>query len=234
MGRGGVVLGLVLLGLVIVLGLLLAYYYVELVVGPSPLKPERNADAAAPEPDGRPLQSRCLSEHVGVAGLGRTLPGSMSTVNSSSTGRRAVVLAGRYWSQPASSPAPQQRMFRPPRRLVSSNTAGDGSKTAAWAQLQEDAAAPLTTQDRHVRSHRTLIYRDVKAFLKEVGGDPREARYWLTQFQRASAAHAPAFAVLEVNQKVWVLLKYTTSAFKEPILTTKKRNNVVVPLIIPL
>ena len=122
-------------------------------------------------------------------------------MNSSSTGRRAVVLAGRYWSQPASSPAPQRRMFRPPRRLVSSNAAGDGSKTVAWAQLQEDATGPLTTQDRHLRSHRTLIYRDVKAFLKEIGGDPREARYWLTQFQRASAAHAPAFAVLEVNSE---------------------------------
>ncbi|XP_059927259.1 N-acetylglutamate synthase, mitochondrial [Gadus macrocephalus] len=127
----------------------------------------------------------------------------MSTVNSSSTGRRAVVLAGRYWSQPACSPAPQRRMFRPPRRLVSSNAAGDGSKTVAWAQLQEDATGPLTTQDRHLRSHRTLIYRDVKAFLKEIGGDPREARYWLTQFQRASAAHAPAFAVLELDHSVF-------------------------------
>ncbi|CAL8275218.1 unnamed protein product [Lota lota] len=127
----------------------------------------------------------------------------MSTMNSSSTGRRAVVLAGRYWSKPASSPAPQGGMFRPPQRLVSSNTAGDASKTVAWAQLQEDATNSLTTKDRHVLSNRTLIYRDVKAFLNEVGGDPREARYWLTQFQRATSPHAPAFAVLELDHSVF-------------------------------
>uniref|UniRef100_H3D0R6 N-acetylglutamate synthase, mitochondrial n=1 Tax=Tetraodon nigroviridis TaxID=99883 RepID=H3D0R6_TETNG len=45
---------------------------------------------------------------------------------------------------------------------------------------------------------RNLIYRDVRAFLSEVGGDPREARYWLTQFQSATATQSPAFAVLEV------------------------------------
>lgn len=54
-----------------------------------------------------------------------------------------------------------------------------------------------------MRSNRTLIYRDVKAFLSEVGGDPREARYWLTQFQRATSPQAPAFAVLELDHSVF-------------------------------
>lgn len=51
--------------------------------------------------------------------------------------------------------------------------------------------------------NRTLVSRDVKAFLNEVGGDPREARYWLTQFLRASSAQAPAFAVLELDHSVF-------------------------------
>ncbi|CAL8301515.1 unnamed protein product [Merluccius merluccius] len=127
----------------------------------------------------------------------------MSAVHSSVSGRLAAVLSGRYWTQSASppglrAPAPRRRMSScPPRRAASSSAADSGRQPAAWAQ-QEDLA-----RDRHARSNRTLIYRDVKAFLKEVGGDPREARYWLTQFQRASSPQAPAFAVLELDHSVF-------------------------------
>lgn len=125
-------------------------------------------------------------------------------MNGSSSGLRVVVLAGRYWSKPASPPGlstqgpdpPQRKVFRSLRRSVSSNAADNGSRPAAWPQ--EDP-----TRDRHVLPNRPLIYRDVKAFLSEVGGDPREARYWLTQFQRATSPPTPAFAVLELDHSVF-------------------------------
>lgn len=85
--------------------------------------------------------------------------------------------------------------------MASSDAAGTGGKTAALAQ--QEHLGYFSTADRHVQANRNLIYRDVKAFLNEVGGDPREARYWLTQFQRATSAQSPAFAVFEVDSSVF-------------------------------
>lgn len=128
---------------------------------------------------------------------------NMAKVNSSSSGCRAVVMAGKYLSSP-SPPAltrgsghRQRRMFGPQPRMMSSELAGAGGKTAASAQQEHSGF--FSAKDRHVLANRNLIYRDVKAFLNEVGGDPREARYWLTQFQRATSGQSPAFAILEVR-----------------------------------
>uniref|UniRef100_A0A665V1H4 N-acetylglutamate synthase, mitochondrial n=1 Tax=Echeneis naucrates TaxID=173247 RepID=A0A665V1H4_ECHNA len=131
----------------------------------------------------------------------------MAKVHGGSSGCRAVVLAGKYLSSSSlpvmsrTSGQRQRRMFGPHRRMVSSDAAGTGGKTAALAQ--QDHPAYSSAADRNVMANRTLIYRDVKAFLNEVGGDPREARYWLTQFQRATSAQCPAFAVLEVDSSVF-------------------------------
>ncbi|KAM9745579.1 N-acetylglutamate synthase, mitochondrial isoform 2-T2 [Menidia menidia] len=117
----------------------------------------------------------------------------MSTVNSGSAGCRAIVMAGKYLSSKRSSGQPQRWVFAPQRRLLSSMGAG----AAASGQLEN--LGYFSTADRHAFANKSLIYRDVRAFLSEVGGDPREARYWLTQFQRATSTQCPAFAVLEVN-----------------------------------
>lgn len=128
----------------------------------------------------------------------------MAKVNSGSSGCRAVVMAGKYLASPGppaltrSCGQRQRRMFGPQRRVMSSDAAGTGGKTAALAQQEHPGY--FSAADRHVLANRNLIYRDVKAFLNEVGGDPREARYWLTQFQRAASAQCSAFAVLEVRR----------------------------------
>lgn len=83
------------------------------------------------------------------------------------------------------------------RRGLSSEAAGAGGKKALAAQ--HEPLGCLAASDRYMLSNRNLIYRDVRAFLSEIGGDPREARYWLTQFQKATATQCPAFAVLEVR-----------------------------------
>ncbi len=117
----------------------------------------------------------------------------MAKVNSGSSGCRAVVMAGQFWTRPPG--LRQQRSAQHQRRLASvnqhmraSSAAGHGGKNSAWSQQE---------LPNYAWSNRTLIYRDVKAFLNEIGGDPREARYWLTYFQRAGSF--PAFAVLEVR-----------------------------------
>ncbi|XP_026179904.1 N-acetylglutamate synthase, mitochondrial [Mastacembelus armatus] len=125
----------------------------------------------------------------------------MVNVNSGSTGCRAVVMAGKYLSNPVLSRQRQRRMIGPQRVMMSSHVAGAEGKTAASAQQEHQGF--FSTADRQALANRNLIYRDVRAFLSEVGGDPREARYWLTEFQRATAAQSPAFAVLEVDSSVF-------------------------------
>ncbi|XP_034750983.1 N-acetylglutamate synthase, mitochondrial [Etheostoma cragini] len=129
----------------------------------------------------------------------------MAKVNSGASGCRAMVKAGKYLSSPSStswySGQRQREMFSPQRRMASADAAGTGGKTAALAQQEQ--LGYFSPTDRHMQANRNLIYRDVKAFLNEVGGNPREARYWLTQFQRASSAQSPAFAVLEVDSSVF-------------------------------
>ncbi|CAJ1076017.1 N-acetylglutamate synthase%2C mitochondrial [Xyrichtys novacula] len=129
----------------------------------------------------------------------------MSKVNGGSSGCRAVVMAGKYLSSPSalarSCGQRQRRMLCAQRRMMSSDAASTGGNTAAVAQ--QDQSGYLSAADRHALTNRNLIYRDVKAFLNEVGGDPREARYWLTQFQRASKTQSPAFAVMEVDSSVF-------------------------------
>uniref|UniRef100_A0A3P9J3I7 N-acetylglutamate synthase, mitochondrial n=1 Tax=Oryzias latipes TaxID=8090 RepID=A0A3P9J3I7_ORYLA len=131
----------------------------------------------------------------------------MSKVNGGSAGCRAMVIAGKYLSSPCSATLARssghqnRRLIVLQRRVASFSAAGAGDRAAAPAQ-QENTGC-ISAADRHARTNRNLIYRDVKAFLNEVGGDPREARYWLTQFQRATSAQSPAFAVLEVDSSVF-------------------------------
>lgn len=128
----------------------------------------------------------------------------MAKLNSGSPGCRAVALAGKYLSGlslPAltrTSSQRQRRMFAPRRCMMSSDASGDAGQKPLLLH-QQDSLGCLSAADRHAPTSRNLIYRDVRAFLSEVGGDPREARYWLTQFQRATATQSPAFAVLEVD-----------------------------------
>uniref|UniRef100_A0A8C6U0X1 N-acetylglutamate synthase, mitochondrial n=1 Tax=Neogobius melanostomus TaxID=47308 RepID=A0A8C6U0X1_9GOBI len=131
---------------------------------------------------------------------------NMAKVNSGSPGCRVMAMAGRYLSSSGPSAllrdaGPRQR-DEPgaQRRQLSSDGVGSRGKSAAATQEQPGLFSPT---DRHLPTSRNLIFRDVKAFLSEVGGDPREVRYWLTQFQRASSYQSHAFAVLEVDSSVF-------------------------------
>ncbi|KAG9264391.1 N-acetylglutamate synthase, mitochondrial isoform X2 [Astyanax mexicanus] len=150
----------------------------------------------------------------------------MAKVNGGASGCRAIVIAGQLLSRPTPLAqrhhGGQQRLAKLQRRMMS------GSKTPAWTP-QEAPGNSVSPTDRSAWSNRTLIYRDVKAFLNEVGGDPREARYWLTQFQRANRSQAPAFAVLEVDPSVFKSREMVQSlAFGLSFLQRMDMKSVVV------
>ncbi|KAJ4919698.1 hypothetical protein JOQ06_022377 [Pogonophryne albipinna] len=128
----------------------------------------------------------------------------MAQVRSRQSGFRALLTAAEQllWG-PAftrSSRKVQRHVFDPQRGIGHSEAGSVPARAAALAQKHQEEEQRLFS-DR--QPNMNLIYRDVKAFLREVGGNPREARYWLTQFQRASAAKSPAFAVLEVDSSVF-------------------------------
>ncbi|XP_072270774.1 N-acetylglutamate synthase, mitochondrial [Pyxicephalus adspersus] len=50
---------------------------------------------------------------------------------------------------------------------------------------------------------RSLVRRDIRAFLRECGGTPSEARHWLAQFQEMHSTYQKAFAVVEVDENVF-------------------------------
>ncbi|XP_066497557.1 N-acetylglutamate synthase, mitochondrial [Hoplias malabaricus] len=153
----------------------------------------------------------------------------MAKMNGGASGCRAIVMAGQLLSKPSplaqQQKSGQQRFAKLQRRMMAGTTAGQGSRTPSWSQ--QEAPGTASHSDRNVWSNRTLIYRDVKAFLNEVGGDPREARYWLTQFQRAS--QAPAFAVLEIDPSVFKSREMVQSlAFGLSFLQRMDMKSVVV------
>ncbi|XP_078281066.1 N-acetylglutamate synthase, mitochondrial isoform X2 [Rhinoraja longicauda] len=111
----------------------------------------------------------------------------MASATSASAGSRAVATAGRLLS---TRRVPQSG---PGLRRLSAVQAG---KVRGAAQQEVERSAPLVAQHQIARS---LVYKDVRMFLN-VGTDPREARYWLTQFQSASTS---LFAVVEVDEEIF-------------------------------
>ncbi|XP_067869427.1 N-acetylglutamate synthase, mitochondrial isoform X2 [Heterodontus francisci] len=126
----------------------------------------------------------------------------MATASSASAGTRAVAKAGQFLSSKhvlgASSCAPV-----PGLRQLSTVKASGHNNSRNSATQEADRSVPLVN---HHRATRSLVYRDVKLFLNEIGADPREARYWLTQFQNAStgsSSNNKLFAMVEVDEEIF-------------------------------
>ncbi|XP_044155126.1 N-acetylglutamate synthase, mitochondrial isoform X1 [Bufo gargarizans] len=58
---------------------------------------------------------------------------------------------------------------------------------------------------------RSLVRRDIRAFLRECGGTPNEARHWLAQFQEMHSIYQKVFAVVEVDENVFSCKRSLTS-----------------------
>ncbi|XP_030077637.1 N-acetylglutamate synthase, mitochondrial isoform X2 [Microcaecilia unicolor] len=52
-------------------------------------------------------------------------------------------------------------------------------------------------------ANRSMVQRDIRAFLNECGGTPSEARHWLAQFQTLNLTCNKPFAVIELDQNIF-------------------------------
>ncbi|XP_029429837.1 N-acetylglutamate synthase, mitochondrial [Rhinatrema bivittatum] len=59
--------------------------------------------------------------------------------------------------------------------------------------------------------NRSMVQRDIRAFLNECGGTPSEAHRWLAQFQTMNLACNKPFAVIEVDENIFSCKKSLTS-----------------------
>ncbi|XP_038610204.1 N-acetylglutamate synthase, mitochondrial [Tachyglossus aculeatus] len=66
-----------------------------------------------------------------------------------------------------------------------------------------DPRDPQDPRDPRDPRPRSLVQRDIQAFLNECGGGPGEARHWLTHFQTTRLAHDRPFAIIEVDEGVF-------------------------------
>ncbi|KAL4657874.1 N-acetylglutamate synthase, mitochondrial [Arapaima gigas] len=107
----------------------------------------------------------------------------MAAVKRAAPGCRAAVMAGQLLSKPLEH---ERRHRRPP--------AAPRRHTAFHGAAKPPGRTPASAQPE-------LVPRDVRTFLSEIGGDPREARYWFTHFQKAALSQSPAFAVIEASCK---------------------------------
>lgn len=60
-------------------------------------------------------------------------------------------------------------------------------------------APPVPPEPPGRAAGRSLVQRDIQAFLNECGASPGEARHWLTQFQTCYHSADKPFAVIEVS-----------------------------------
>ncbi|XP_072927726.1 N-acetylglutamate synthase, mitochondrial isoform X2 [Hemitrygon akajei] len=143
----------------------------------------------------------------------------MATATSASVGTRAVARAGRFLSSKRVSSC------GPGLRQLSAVKVGQHCKLRS-APLQEvDRTVPLVSRHQITRS---LVYKDVRMFLNEIGADPREARYWLTQFQNAGTSNK-LFAVIEVDADIFCSKEMVSSlAFGLAFLQRMDMKPVVV------
>lgn len=72
-----------------------------------------------------------------------------------------------------------------------------------WQQYKSDYLKWSGTQTRWNSHFLPGLNHDLRRFLEEVGTDPKEARYWLKQFQRLSSIPSKPFAVVLVDQKIF-------------------------------
>uniref|UniRef100_UPI00398F0052 N-acetylglutamate synthase, mitochondrial isoform X2 n=1 Tax=Pristiophorus japonicus TaxID=55135 RepID=UPI00398F0052 len=147
----------------------------------------------------------------------------MATASSASAGSRAVARAGQLISSKAVLIA--SSCSAPGLRRLSAVKASHHGELRHTAAQEADRSVPLVN---HHRATRSLVYRDVKMFLNEIGADPREARYWLTQFQNASGSNK-LFAVVEVDEEIFCSKEMVSSlAFGLAFLQRMDMKPVVV------
>uniref|UniRef100_A0A2K5DB12 N-acetylglutamate synthase, mitochondrial n=1 Tax=Aotus nancymaae TaxID=37293 RepID=A0A2K5DB12_AOTNA len=137
---------------------------------------------------------------------------------------RAAAVAPRLRSPGGTGGA--RRLSCGARRRAARGTSPERRLSTAWAQAQpppeesagtEDVSqtpaaekpswvptptAPVPHEPPESPRGRSLVQRDIQAFLNQCGASPGEARHWLTQFQTCHHSADKPFAVIEVDEEV--------------------------------
>ncbi|XP_035158958.3 N-acetylglutamate synthase, mitochondrial isoform X1 [Callithrix jacchus] len=137
---------------------------------------------------------------------------------------RAAAVAPRLCSPGGTGGA--RRLSCGARRRAAKGTSPERRLSTAWAQAQpppeESAGAedvsqtpaaeepswvptpttPVPHESPESPRGRSLVQRDIQAFLNQCGASPGEARHWLTQFQTCHHSADKPFAVIEVDEEV--------------------------------
>lgn len=71
------------------------------------------------------------------------------------------------------------------------------AEKSSWTPLP---ASPVPPESAEAPGSRSLVQRDIQAFLNQCGASPGEARHWLTQFQTCHPPPDKPFAVIEVSR----------------------------------
>ncbi|XP_069338768.1 N-acetylglutamate synthase, mitochondrial isoform X2 [Eulemur rufifrons] len=108
-----------------------------------------------------------------------------------------------------------RRLSGSAQRRAAGGTSPGRQLSTAWAQAQspgEEAeepsgaptpAPPVVSESPEPPAGRSLVQRDIQAFLNQCGASPGEARHWLTQFQTCYHSADKPFAVIEVDEEVF-------------------------------
>ncbi|XP_064351835.1 N-acetylglutamate synthase, mitochondrial isoform X2 [Camelus dromedarius] len=136
-----------------------------------------------------------------VAPAGRRLRGPRGTGSArrlSSSARRRAARGTSPGRRLSTAWAPAQ-----PVREEAESTEDDSHSPAAkkpsWTPSPEPSVPPDSAEPPAGRS---LVQRDIQAFLNQCGASPGEARHWLTQFQTCHHSADKPFAVIEVQDEV--------------------------------
>ncbi|XP_058559143.1 N-acetylglutamate synthase, mitochondrial isoform X1 [Neofelis nebulosa] len=97
---------------------------------------------------------------------------------------------------------------QPAREAAGDDTHSPAAEEPEWTP----PPAPLLPPEPPGRAAgRSLVQRDIQAFLNQCGASPGEARHWLTQFQTCYHSADRPFAVIEVDEEVLKCRRAVTS-----------------------
>lgn len=85
---------------------------------------------------------------------------------------------------------------QPAREAAGDDTHSPAAGEPEWTP---PPAPPLPPEPPGRAAGRSLVQRDIQAFLNQCGASPGEARHWLTQFQTCYHSADRPFAVIEVS-----------------------------------
>ncbi|XP_022420818.1 N-acetylglutamate synthase, mitochondrial isoform X4 [Delphinapterus leucas] len=117
-------------------------------------------------------------------------------------------LSGSTWRRAARGTSPGRRLSTAWAPAQPAQEEAEGAVYDIHSPAAEEPswtlppAPPVSPDSPGPPAGRSLVQRDIQAFLNQCGASPGEARHWLTQFQTCHHSADRPFAVIEVDEEV--------------------------------